>query len=72
MLTTIARLLPPNTVCPGHRIDSLMTLRARFGTGDEYLIAARLRDYKLYHPSSIMGMASLPPRAHVPLGPVVE
>lgn len=27
MLTTIARLLPPNTVCPGQRTDSLMSLR---------------------------------------------
>ena len=34
-----------------------------FGPGDEYLIAARVRNYKLYRPSSIMRMIGHLPHA---------
>tara|TARA_B100000405_G_scaffold23016_3_gene17081 strand:+ start:612 stop:899 length:288 start_codon:yes stop_codon:yes gene_type:complete len=36
------------------------TADPRFGPGDEYLIAARLRNYKLYRPSSTRSMGGPP------------
>lgn len=40
------------------------TADPRFGPGDEYLIVARLLNYKLYRQSSIVHMIGPPPRAH--------